>query len=39
MFVNSNVNPYQNFANYPFAKTGHAEEKKKIPILKVIYLI
>ncbi|HEC1759450.1 TPA: hypothetical protein R1698_001059 [Campylobacter lari] len=29
MFVNSNVNPYQNFANYPFAKTGHAEEKKE----------
>ncbi|HEC1785860.1 TPA: hypothetical protein R1733_000693 [Campylobacter lari] len=29
MFVNSNVNPYQNFANYPFAKTGHIEEKKE----------
>ncbi|EGK8090808.1 hypothetical protein IO396_000804 [Campylobacter lari] len=29
MFVNSNVNPYQNFANYPFAKTGQAEEKKE----------
>ncbi|ACM64789.2 hypothetical protein [Campylobacter lari] len=29
MFVNSNVNPYQNFANYLFAKTGHAEEKKE----------
>ncbi|EAK9940503.1 hypothetical protein A0Y42_06730 [Campylobacter lari] len=29
MFVNSNVNPYQNFANYPFAKAGHAEEKKE----------
>ncbi|WP_232087559.1 hypothetical protein [Campylobacter sp. 2014D-0216] len=29
MFVNSNVNPYQNFANYPFAKTEHIEQKKE----------
>ncbi|AJC85383.1 hypothetical protein IMC75_02715 [Campylobacter peloridis] len=29
MFINSNVNPYQNFANYPFAKTENMEQKKE----------
>ncbi|MBX1885467.1 hypothetical protein [Campylobacter peloridis] len=29
MFINSNVNPYQNFANYPFAKTENVEQKKE----------
>ncbi|WP_139454013.1 hypothetical protein [Campylobacter armoricus] len=29
MFINSNINPYQNFANYPFAKTENIETKKE----------
>lgn len=28
MFINSNVNPYQNFANYSFAKNENIESKK-----------
>ncbi|AJC86922.1 hypothetical protein [Campylobacter sp. RM16704] len=29
MFINSNINPYQNFANYPFVKNENMEQKKE----------